>query len=73
MLIEKNIPVIDAREQANAARTIYPWKDMNVGDSFYAEVSPNALRTTAAHHTKRIGWTFKVAKEGGGARCWRVA
>lgn len=73
MFIEKGIPVHDPRGNANASRGKYPWEAMQIGDSFFAAVSPNALRTTAQYHARKTGRKFVVRKEGDGARAWRIA
>ncbi len=72
MKIEKGIPVRDPRTDANGVRRKYPWDEMETGDSFFAPVSSNALRTTAAYHAKKTGQEFIVRKENDGARAWRV-
>lgn len=61
--IEKNVPV-------PSNRTKYPFKDMEVGDSFFAsQVNPRSLRTLAWRHRPK---KFTVHKEGEGYRCWRT-
>lgn len=72
MIIEKGIPVRDPRADANETRRKYPWSAMEVGDSFFATVSANALRTTAAYHARKTGREFIVRKENDGARAWRT-
>ncbi len=56
--IEKNIPMPDPRR----GRTrIYPWKEMEVGDSFQVpEVKVNSARSSSGHYSQ--------AKTGGQAK-----
>lgn len=67
--IEKNIPVPDWRVRAR-----YPFKDMQVGDSFLIpqgdrkKVYPAASAAGARHGKK-----FAVRKVDDGVRVWRVA
>ena len=77
--IEKNIPVTDAR----STRNVYPFADMEVGDSFFVPVTENIgkvslgrrLRSAVHNHTKLEGVesTFSVRQYGEGMRVWRVA
>lgn len=69
--IEKNVPAPKRK-----TRTIkYPFADMQVGDSFCAPVSWQALYNTSRYFlkTRKLeGWKFRAAEEEGGARIWRV-
>ena len=52
----------------------YPFKTMEVGDSFFAEgKTPTILLSAAKHVRKNNGWKFASRKEGTGARIWRIA
>lgn len=68
MQIEKDIPITDHR----GAEPKYPWPEMDVGDSFFAEVHPSTLRPSARQYGQRHGKVFRVRKEGAGSRAWRV-
>ena len=76
-MIEKGIPVPPPRHgtsQSNAARTKYPWADMDIGDSFLVrDKSQNAMATTASYHAKKLGRNFRAANVEGGVRVWRVS
>jgi len=72
--IERGIPVQDGRSGANKRRTKYPWRDLEVGDSFLATgVTQNAMATTGRYHAQKTGWTFRCATVSGGVRVWRIA
>lgn len=61
--VEKKVPL-------PPGRTLYPWKDLKVGDSFFVE-NPHArpnLYHAAKHHKIKI----RVAIDGDGLRVWRV-
>jgi len=72
MEIEKGIPIFDGRPRANAQRIKYPWADLEVGDSFFAEINTNALRTNSLYHAKKLNKEFVIRKDGNGSRAWRV-
>lgn len=70
MKIERGIPIIDNR----ARRPLkYPWPDLAIGESFFADIEPDTLRAAAHKYGKRHGLTFIVRKDGEGARAWRTA
>lgn len=67
MKIDKNIPIPES--------TKYPWKDMEVGDSFLAKVqSYTAMYQQAKYWAKRrdLKRKWKVSKEDEGFRIWRI-
>ena len=67
--IEKNIPL-----KQITARASYPFAQMEIGDSFFAEgITVNRLTAAAALHKKAHGRSFSVRKVEGGYRVWRVA
>lgn len=69
--IEKNVPIQGTRGRGE---NIYPWADMQVGDSFlFPEgYKPNSAYQLARHQS-RNGYQFKVKQIDGRVRCWRVA
>jgi hypothetical protein len=65
--IEKNVPMPEARGE-----TIYPFSDMEVGDSFFVPGrTPNQMQNSASHWRKKNGWKFTTARENDGTRIWR--
>jgi hypothetical protein len=52
----------------------YPFKKMEVGDSFYAYgVTRSSLTSAAKHAGAKLGFTFICrAEREDGARCWRT-
>ena len=69
--IEKGVPVPKRKTRANK----YPFESMQVGDSFFAPVSWQALYNNSNYFRKTrnlTDWKFKAAYEMGGARIWRV-
>lgn len=75
MKIERGIPLTDSRGIGRSPKRPmkYPWPKMKVGDSFFADIEPDALRAAAYKYGKRHGLTFIVRKDGEGARAWRTA
>ena len=64
--LEKNIPLPRPRQK-------YPYRDMNVGDSFFVE---NASMQNICNQNYRTGKKFNMSfiarAEGNGIRVWRV-
>lgn len=55
------------------AKPQYPWKLMEVGDSFYVDKHPRDIAASASRSGKVHSRKFAVRPEGTGARIWRVA
>ena len=67
---------IDSGVPVPPDRAIYPWKEMAIGDSFFVPDRPDKpsqnMSAVAAITGKRMGTRYKVQREPGGARVWRV-
>lgn len=73
--IDNDVPVPDYAPRPTTR--VYPWEDMEVGDSFAVPegVKEQTLRSTAYAWAKRNapGRKFRVRRdESGRYRCWRV-
>lgn len=69
MQIEKGVKL------ARDTRIIYPFKDMEVGDSFYFDgdaAKAKLVRSASAVFKARSGYHFSTLKDGDGYRTWRV-
>lgn len=65
--IERNIPIPVEKGRK------YPFKEMEIGDSFYVEgVKHNSLSGVATVIGYRLGMKFIVRRWKTGLRCWRV-
>lgn len=59
-------------------KTKYPFKNMNVGDSFFMEgfshtIQKNILNAGARYaEYNGLSWKFSTRKEGTGIRVWRI-
>lgn len=57
--------------------SLYPFRAMQVGDSFFAPTQRHALQRNAYNHGRRLGYRFtsRLVTEKGvkGPRIWRVA
>lgn len=64
IVIEKGIPIPNK----------FPFKDMEVGDSFLipAGVARSTAQTAAIRYGKPLGKRFTIRKTPEGDRCWRV-
>jgi hypothetical protein len=70
--IEKNIPMPAARQPKQS----YPYREMEVGDSFFIEADAkrvNQIRTFASTKWRpATGFRFRVSAQPGGCRVWRT-
>ncbi len=65
--IEKNVPMLDARGG-------YPFKEMEIGDSFFVEgVKSRYFAGRAYQAGRRNDMKFSVRNSLSGCRCWRIA
>lgn len=71
--IDKGIPI----PPDNQKMTKYPWREMEVGDSFFMPVEPSKSRNkvasgllTTARFYKPL--KFKTAQNSNGVRVWRI-
>ena len=71
IVIEKGVPKPPSPPRRCLA--IYPWKELEVGDSFFSNRVPIAtMRAGASKVGKTLGRKFEVHPEGDGHRTWRV-
>lgn len=76
--IDKGVPCPPATTGAPAR--LYPWAEMEVGDSFYVEATPErsaqqisgALGRTMNYQTRKTGKRFTQRRTPGGVRVWRT-
>lgn len=69
MQVDKNIPLPNAKTSGNK----YPWRQMEVGDSFLVQNREHAnVCSVAANAGKRYGMKFATRKEADGVRVWRI-
>jgi len=67
--IESGVPIPSQRPNSK-----YPFKDLDVGQSFFAPgANPNPIRVLASRLGRDWGRKFKTMKVSGGMRVWRVA
>lgn len=63
--------------QGSQRRSIYPFHEMQIGDSVFFPNEPEGLRSNPAHAVRnmrnRRGRQFYAEKEGNGVRIWRTA
>jgi len=70
MSIDQNIPMPEKRR---GARPKYPWRTMEVGDSFIIDQPIGGARSQASMAGRNYGRKFKVRElEGGIVRVWRT-
>lgn len=73
MIVEKGHPI------PRPTTRVYPFGDMEPGDSFFvppgenAERTKNNVRCAAKAFGRRKGWKFTVRKDGEGVRVWRLS
>jgi len=66
--VDKDIPIPRAR----GYHFLYPFGEMNVGDSFAWEGDYDCLRAAASQYGRRHGMKFVTRKTRDGLRCWRI-
>lgn len=75
--ISRDVPLPTSNVGARRPLIDWPFAKMEIGDSFWVQKSAANVRSAA--HDWKIRWDdtqskrFTIAKEGTGARCWRVA
>lgn len=66
--VDKGLPIPHA-----ATRQRYPWKEMDIGDSFFvADGNQKSIACAAYQATARLGWRFITRTVDGGIRVWRT-
>lgn len=73
--IERNVPV---PKSTAGARAKYPFREMKIGDSFFAPATQGMNRNRIASAAtyfgiRHPGYRFSIRKVEGGWRVWRVA
>lgn len=71
--IEKNIEMpFVGRKKKNR---IYPFNEMEIGDSFFCQKNKNLVYQAALLYSKQLNGErkFKTIEEGAGSRTWRIA
>lgn len=63
--IDIGVPLPDVRIR-------YPWKQLNIGDSFFVH-SKTDMNAAASQASKRLGMRFTCRAVDGGIRVWRIA
>lgn len=66
--INKRRPIPSAR--GGSGRSIYPWRAMKVGDSFFVKGKHQSSMKSASYSHKPKQFTTR--KEGDGVRVWRT-
>lgn len=67
--IEKGVAIPRGRGRAG----MYPFRKMEVGDSFFVPgATAKHLSSCACQFSARHGWKFSVRTVDGGARVWRT-
>lgn len=70
--IEKGIPIPEGDGRRGRAPK-YPWRNMEVGDSFFVREKPSAVARGACEAGKRCGRKFISRRIDDGVRIWRVS
>jgi hypothetical protein len=74
--IQKGIPIPPVKPRGMDGRTSskYPWREMEVGDSFLFPAPITRQSYAAARQAERLtNYHFAVRRLDEGYRCWRVA
>lgn len=70
--IDKNIPV--AQKKTSGRMRLYPWHEMQVGDSFLFPkgIKPGSCYRCSYTASRTYGKKFVTRKTDEGYRCWRM-
>lgn len=69
--VETGIPI---PLPATSGRRLYPWHELEVGQSFLATGgTKNSVAAGASAFGKKLGRKFRTSKVQGGIRVWRTA
>lgn len=69
LVIEKGVPVPPRKYRTR----VYPFSDMEVGDSFKLDDRKKSVECAASYYGRRNGKKFACRKDGDGVRVWRIA
>jgi len=73
IVIEKGVKLhVASNPSSNKGTSKYPFKEMEIGDSFFAPIAIDAISSTVARAKKNTGFQFALRQVEGGTRCWRV-
>jgi len=73
--VQRGVPMPHIKPRGCGGRRtpLYPWDDMQVGDSFLFPDRIGRAAYAAAIQASKNGRTFKALRIEDGFRCWRVA
>ena len=74
--IDKGVPLPPVPAKGGAGRKPkYPWREMQVGDSFFAASDKKLFSTTKAGQSLNMKFATRKTEENGvrGFRVWRIA
>lgn len=69
--IDKNIPIPPEGRRGKQER-YYPWKDMEIGDSFLSAENDAYIRRSMSYQNKNTEKAFISRNVEGGVRVWRI-
>lgn len=70
--IEKNVPIPQKNRHGRPSK--YPWRDMEVGDSFVMQLKVNSAVNMCRHARATTGYKFSCRTQPDGTvRVWRIA
>lgn len=80
--IEKNVPIFKNQQGGNIRKSKYPWRNMEIGDSFFVELHEGTINnlqktiSSAAGAFRRnnegMSFTCRISHNPLGIRVWRI-
>lgn len=67
IVVEKDVPI-----PPRSRRTKYPWRSMEIGDSFFAKIKDTSAGPLVQQAQKSTGFLFTTRRVDGGVRIWRI-
>lgn len=78
--IDKDVPMPKARGGSCGPKGLYPWKKMEIGNSFHVEANGRSIKQLSSMVSgsiyaaqRRTGFKFATRRDGNGIRVWRIA
>lgn len=73
IMIDKGIAIPPPRIGGLGRPAKYPWRMMQIGDSFFVKnLDKRSISSMASLHGRMLGMKFSCRQEGDGMRVWRV-
>lgn len=70
--IDKGIPIPTRCRGRAGRRLLFPFADMEIGDSFFVAGAASSVESAASRYGQKLGRKFTARYVDGGVRVWRI-